>query len=68
VTLTASSEVSFLEQDWVPGNNLQAAMRTHRIGQDRPVRVRVFSLAGSCDEQVQDVLTRKTTELAKIEM
>lgn len=68
ITLTASCEVAFLEQDWVPGNNLQAAMRCHRIGQDRRVRVRVFALAGSCDEQVQDMLVRKSRELNKIDL
>lgn len=66
ITLTAAHEVAFLEQDWVPANNAQASMRCHRIGQTKPVRVRVFSLHQSVDEQVQQTLLRKSRELTKI--
>ena len=66
ITLTSACEVAFLEASWVPSDNAQAAMRCHRIGQTRPVRVRFFSCAGSVDEQVQATLMRKTRELLKI--
>lgn len=66
ITLTAANEVVFLEADWVPANNAQAAMRCHRIGQTRPVRVRFVSCAGSVDEDVNRTLLHKTRELAKI--
>ena len=66
ITLTASHEVAFVEQSWVPAENAQAAMRCHRIGQSKSVRVRVFSLNQSVDEQIQQVLVRKSRELAKI--
>jgi SNF2 family DNA or RNA helicase len=59
-------EAIFCEQDWVPSQNLQAIMRLCRIGQKNPVRARVFSLYNSVDEHVQDTLTRKMKELAKI--
>ena len=59
-------EALFCEQDWVPSSNAQAIMRLCRIGQKNPVRCRIFSLYGSCDEYVQDTLTRKMKELAKI--
>lgn len=59
-------EAIFVEQDWVPSQNAQAIMRLCRIGQKNPVRARVFSLYGSVDERVQDVLTDKMRELAKI--
>ena len=59
-------EAIFVEQDWVPSSNAQAIMRLCRIGQRNPVRARVYSLYGSVDERVQDVLTLKTRELAKI--
>lgn len=59
-------EVAFAEMDWVPGNNAQAAMRVHRIGQTRPVRVRMFELDGSVDLQVAETLRRKVQELSKI--
>lgn len=59
-------EAIFCEQDWVPSSNAQAIMRLCRIGQKNPVRARIFSLYGSVDERVQDVLTAKVRELAKI--
>ena len=59
-------EAIFTEQDWVPSSNAQAIMRLCRIGQKNPVRCRVFSLYGSVDEHVQDTLTKKMKELAKI--
>ena len=59
-------EAIFCEQDWVPSSNAQAIMRLCRIGQKNPVRARIFSLYGSVDEHVQDVLTKKMKELAKI--
>ena len=55
-----------IEESWVPSQNAQAVMRLCRIGQKNPVRARVFSLFGSVDERVTDVLTDKTRELAKI--
>ena len=66
ITLTSSNEVAFIEADWVPANNAQAAMRCHRIGQTRPVRVRFFSCAGSVDEDVMRAVVHKTREIAKI--
>lgn len=66
ITLTAANQVAFIEADWVPANNAQAAMRVHRIGQEKKVRVRFFSCAGSVDEYVMKVLTQKTREIVKI--
>lgn len=66
ITLTKANEMAFLESDWVPANNAQAAMRCHRIGQTRPVRVRFFNLAGSVDEDVSRVLVNKTREIVKV--
>lgn len=66
INLTVAHNVDFLEADWVPGNNAQAAMRCHRIGQDKPVRVRFIGLANSFDEQVQRALRRKSETLSQI--
>lgn len=66
LTLTAANQVVFVEQDWVPGNNAQAAMRCHRIGQENPVFVRFVGLANSIDEKIAQVLKRKTKELTAI--
>lgn len=67
ITLTAAHEVAFIEADWVPANNAQAAMRCHRIGQTKPVRVRFFSCAGSVDEDVMNTLRRKAYELSRLD-
>lgn len=66
ITLTSAHEVAFVEASWVPADNAQAAMRCHRIGQTKPVRVRFFSCAGSVDEQVQQTLMRKAREISKV--
>lgn len=64
ITLTAASDLIFLEQSWVPSENAQAAMRIHRIGQKRGCMARYATLAGSVDEAVQRVLARKTEMLS----
>lgn len=66
ITLTAAHNVVFVEQDWVPGNNAQAAMRCHRIGQTSPVTVRFVGLANSIDERISSVLKRKTKDAVAI--
>ena len=66
ITLTSAAEVAFIEASYNPADNAQAAMRCHRIGQKKPVRVRFFSCANSSDELIMDALRRKTAELAKI--
>lgn len=64
ITLTAAHHVLFVEQDWVPGNNAQAAMRCHRIGQVNPVFVRFVGLANSLDERISRVLKQKARQLS----
>lgn len=66
ITLTAASEVIFAELDWTPANNAQAAMRVHRIGQTKPVRVRYAALADSTDEHLTETLRRKTRDELQI--
>lgn len=66
ITLTAAHHVVFVEQAWTPGDNAQAAMRCHRIGQENPVSVRFLALPNSTDQRVTQVLLRKTRELTKI--
>ncbi len=60
VTLHASNQVLFAEASWTPSDNLQAAKRAHRIGQTKPVFVRMVGLSGSIDEAVTRVLARKS--------
>lgn len=67
ITLTSAHQVVVMEPDWVPGNNAQAVMRCHRIGQKHPVFVRFISLAGDpLDRYITTTLRRKTRELSAI--
>lgn len=64
ISLTAASQVLFVEQDWVPGNNAQALSRCHRIGQKSTcVNIRFMSLVDSLDFRVTEILEKKTREL-----
>ncbi len=66
ITLTAASDVLFVESDWVPANVQQAAARIHRHGQTEPCMVRFATLAGSVDEDIERALARKMTDIEKI--
>lgn len=66
ISLTAAHQVLFIEADWTPANNQQAAMRVHRIGQNMPVTVRFVGMAGSIDERIQRVLKNKTRTLTAL--
>jgi SWI/SNF-related matrix-associated actin-dependent regulator of chromatin subfamily A-like protein 1 len=66
VTLHAAHHVIFVEADWVPSTNVQAAKRAHRIGQTKPVIVRMIGLAGSIDEAITAVLARKSRLLSEV--
>lgn len=60
-------DVFFLETDFTPGNNLQAACRVHRIGQHDGVLVRYIVAQGvPLDMRVQDIIARKSAELAEL--
>jgi len=66
ITLTAASDMVFVESSWVPAENEQAAMRIHRIGQKNACIVRFATLAGSLDEQIQRACLRKATDIARL--
>lgn len=66
LTLTAANQVLFVDQDWVPGNNAQAAARCHRIGQTKPVTVRCVQLENSIDGHIASILRRKTAEISSL--
>lgn len=63
ITLTAASQVIFIEQDWVPGNNRQAADRAHRFGQLNPVNARYIAIKDSLDDKITGTILRKIKEL-----
>lgn len=59
INLEAASQVAFVEQSWLHGENVQAAMRCRRLTQTRTVFVRTFGLKGSVDEQVNASLSNR---------
>jgi SNF2 family DNA or RNA helicase len=66
IDLSAASHGYFLELDWVPGNNTQAANRLIAIGKNEPVTMDICTWPGSVDDRVQKVLLRRARELAKL--
>lgn len=66
ITLHAANHVLFVEASWTPSDNAQAAKRCHRIGQHKPVFVRVLGLANSIDEAVAKALARKSKAISEL--
>lgn len=66
LTLTAATEIDMFESDWAPASNAQALMRVHRIGQTNSVQARFITLANSIDVVVNEVVERKTRNIAML--
>lgn len=66
ITLTAASDLLFVESSWVPAENAQAAMRIHRIGQKSLCDVRFAVLPRSIDAIVTRAVMRKSESIAKV--
>lgn len=66
ITLTAAHDVVFAECSWVPGANVQAAARCHRLGQRNAVLARMLTVPGSLDERIVNALVRKASDIAAL--
>lgn len=66
VDFSSASYGSFLELDWVVGNNVQAANRLVSMQTQQPVSMDVLTWAGSADDDVQATLARKAGSLKAI--
>ena len=61
LTLTAASDVLFLEQGWTPSDMEQAADRCHRIGQTDSVTAWLMLTANTIDEDISALIAHKRT-------
>lgn len=66
IDLSAASHGYFLELDWIPGNNMQAAHRLVSMDKAEPVTFDVVTWQGSVDDRVQRVLMRRAKELSDL--
>lgn len=66
IDLSAANHAYFLELDWVPSSNVQAANRLVAIGKKAPVTVDVVTVPGTIDDHVQRILLTRARELAKL--
>lgn len=64
VDLSSASHGYFLELDWLPANNVQAASRLVSLEKDEPVTFDIATWVGSVDDKVQRILLRRTRELS----
>jgi len=66
LTLTAASEVIFVECSWVPAENEQAVDRAHRISQNNQVSAHFLVWYGSLDAMILRTSIRKQRNIDKV--
>lgn len=66
LTLTASSNVAFVEYPWTPGELQQAMDRCHRIGQKNSVNIHYLMAVNTIEEEIALLLDSKAKVLSSI--
>jgi len=64
--LQVAANALFVEWSWTPATNVQAAMRLHRIGQNRGVLIRFAEMNAPLDQAITRVAARKAADLAPV--
>jgi hypothetical protein len=67
IDLSVSRDLIFVEASFTPKDMKQAALRVTNLAQGCACFVRIAALAGSIDEPVSAVLTRKVASIRKVE-
>lgn len=67
IDLSISRDLIFVECSFTPKDMKQAALRVTNLARGRACFVRIAALAGSIDEAVTAVLTRKVASIRKVE-
>lgn len=66
IDLTAASTVLFADMEWTPAVHQQAEDRAHRYGQKRMVNVYYYVGKGTVDEDILEMLDRKSQVISRI--
>jgi SWI/SNF-related matrix-associated actin-dependent regulator 1 of chromatin subfamily A len=66
ITLSAASNIGFMEFDWRPGKNKQARARCTFIGQTKPTFVYYFVAAGTMEVRLCEVLQKKEETITQV--
>ncbi len=66
ITLTAASNVVFVECDWVPSTNEQAEGRCYRISQTNVTRSHYLVIPDSLDDTITGAVMRKQRDITKV--
>ena len=66
LTLTEANHVIFVNEWWNPSANAQARDRVVRIGQRKGVRVYKFKCINTIEDNLEEILRRKTLDMAEL--
>lgn len=66
ITLTAASDVVFVECDWVPSTNEQAEGRCYRVSQTQITRSHYLVIPDSLDDTITSAVIRKQKNITKV--